>query len=419
MPIMRMVRAGDVSGEAGQGVPLPIIAATSGRKADGINLADLPWDFSRGVGSGDVHRFPLLWVHDLAGRNLPIGVVDVGVGKDGTSLDNSQAIFDPEDEMAVRTERKYRSPVGGLDGFSITWEPVDADGMPSRNSGKKAVANQLLEVSAVPVPLDPQSIQKTERAAMRALRADIDALLDDETDERALPDTGPFGKDCEYESMADCMKETGDMTGCAELLKSTGGDCAKRAKRAADGEKPCCGDIDDKEDDELDVPATAQATADEIVERLLEVLGQKRTTEAEEPMETKASPDPDRTAGAMLAVFDRGSDDADDVREKAYRALLPKYKRLGWEAPEFEPMGTLRALDDENWRALFLSGELQRAGAEFSGRNLTELREIATSLGDAATRLTAMVERATTKDETRAEDPLMALKRHLDAKAKG
>lgn len=175
--MMRVARASQ-AGEAGKGTPLPIIAATKGRKMDGVDLADLPWDFSRGVqGDDGRYRFPMLWAHDLSGQRLPIGVVDVGVGSDSVSLDDSAAIFDPEDPFAVTTERKFRSPVGGLSGFSITWDDVDAAGLPARSTGNKAVAHQLWEVSAVPVPLDALST-KRGLDGMRALQRDIEAILE-------------------------------------------------------------------------------------------------------------------------------------------------------------------------------------------------------------------------------------------------
>lgn len=180
--MLRTAAKGGDGAESGKGSPLPIIAATKGRKADGVDLADLPWDFSRAESAdGGRHRFPLLWAHDLGGRNLPIGVVDVGIGEDGVSLSDSFAVFDPEDPFAVAIERKYRSPIGGLNAFSITWDDVDKDGMPARSTGNKPTAQQLMEVSGVPVPLDAAATKRGMDQAL-LLQRDIQAILDAATD---------------------------------------------------------------------------------------------------------------------------------------------------------------------------------------------------------------------------------------------
>lgn len=271
---LRAARADGETVEAGNAAPLPIIAATAGRKSDGIDLADLPWDMRRGkpVDGGRV-RFPFLWAHDMAGTRLPLGYAYVGVGEDGTTLDDTYVVFDPADAGAVEAERKYRSEHGGLDSFSITWDVVDAEGLSVRASGKKPAANQLLEVSAVPVPLD-------HGATVRAQRS-------------ALADLG------------------------RRLLDLADGDDDAAAERAVHDDVIPGGDADAGEGDR-DVTAAAMVT-----------------------LYTPALCDPD-----------------DDARRREHRALAARYRRLGWTAPEFVPLGELRALDDDNWRALFLNGEV-------------------------------------------------------------
>lgn len=269
--------------EAGKGAPLHIIAATAGRKSDGIDLADLPWDMRRGKpADGGRMRFPLLWAHDLSGTRLPLGYAYVGVGEDGTTLDDTYIVFDPDDADAVAVERKYRSEHGGLDSFSITWDVVDADGLSVRATGKKAAANQLLEVSAVPVPMDADATVRTQRAA--------------------LADLGRRLLDMAADAVAD--------------------------------------DTDDGDD----------ATSD----------SDNGTTGA---ARAAGESDPDATAAAMVALYTPAlCDPDDDARRREYRALAARYKRLGWTAPEFVPLAELRALDDDNWRALWLSGEVTMTG---------------------------------------------------------
>lgn len=199
MPVLRMIRASDAPAvEAGKGTPLPLIAATGGMKSDGLDLTGLPWDFRRGRAQGDAWRYPLLWVHDLGGERLPLGVVDVRAVGDGPDLE-AEAIFDPDDPFAVAAERKYRSEVGGLDAFSISWDDVDDAGVSARVTKGKAAAHQLLEVSCVPVGMDPAALAKDGRkraADLRALADVIDAALlaDDDVTPPAAGD-GDAGDD--------------------------------------------------------------------------------------------------------------------------------------------------------------------------------------------------------------------------------
>lgn len=126
------------------------------------------------------------------------------------------------------------------------------------------------------------------------------------------------------------------------------------------------------------------------------------TIEVDGAPEAEAEDQETRLAAAMVAVFRAGawSDEADAERRAAYNGLLPAYRRAGWTAPEFLPLADLRALDEDTWRGLFMSGELQRAGAEFSSKNVAELREIDAALRDASRRLGALITRATVKAET-------------------
>lgn len=279
------VSADAAAAEAGKGAPLHIIAATAGRKSDGIDLADLPWDMRRGKpAEGGRMRFPLLWAHDLSGTRPPLGYAYVGIGEDGTTLDDTYIVFDPDDADAVAIERKYRSEHGGLDSFSITWDVVDADGLSVRATGKKAAANQLLEVSAVPVPMDAAATVRAQRSALADLGR---RLLDLATGDDDAVDAGSDATD-------DALATDNGTTG---------------AERAV-------GEID-----------------------------------------------PDATAAAMVALYTPAiCDTDDDARHREYRALAARYKRLGWTAPEFVSLAELRALDDDNWRAIWLNGEVTMTG---------------------------------------------------------
>lgn len=338
MPILRAFRepaddAGDKPVEAGQGVPLYFTAATGGRKQDGIDLSGIPWDFSRAVKSdagGD--QYPLLWVHDMT--QPPLGVVDVIPGDKPLPL-RVALRFDPDDARAVEIERKYRSPVGGMQAVSVQWAPVDKSGMIVRGDAKPA-ANQLWEVSAVPVGMDEGALQDGARAAtMRAMIADLTAMLDGRTVEAA-------------ETVTETT-ETIDV----DLVVTV------------------------ETDDGDNVPDTVEDEAT-----------------------------PERLAASMVAIFEphRWADDSDTERRAAYKALLPRYRRAGWTAPEFVPMVELAALDEAALRGLFLAGELARVGAELSTKNVAELRDIDTALRDASKRLGAMLSRVTSAKERPSDD---------------
>jgi hypothetical protein len=145
----------DGDGDGGEGKPLTIVAATEGRKADGLNLV---------MDTGDLARFqanPVVgYGHSYWGRDgLPIGRADQ-TWIDGDKL-KMDITFDPEDDFAQTVERKYRG--GFLNAFSIGFDVwgIDDSGTPE--------GWELFEVSAVPLPMDPNALVESGRAADEAL----------------------------------------------------------------------------------------------------------------------------------------------------------------------------------------------------------------------------------------------------------
>ncbi|NUP21604.1 MAG: hypothetical protein HOZ81_37175 [Streptomyces sp.] len=145
--------------DAGGGT-LRIIAATAGRKGDGLNLT---------MEGADLARFqsnPVVgYGHSYWGRDgLPIGRSDkTWIDDDKLMMDIS---FDQEDEFARTVERKYRG--GYLNAFSIGFDVWDID-----DSGTPR-GWELFEVSAVPLPMDPNAVVESGRelALARALGLD-------------------------------------------------------------------------------------------------------------------------------------------------------------------------------------------------------------------------------------------------------
>lgn len=137
--------------------PLPFIASTEGVKADGFDLRADSWDLSR------FQRNPLvLWGHDFLGERLPIGKADARV--DGKVL-RADITFDPDDEFAQQVQRKFRN--GFLNAVSVSWDAID---------GK----NHLLEISAVPVPMDPDALMERQRRGLADIGKTLTKLIDDD-----------------------------------------------------------------------------------------------------------------------------------------------------------------------------------------------------------------------------------------------
>lgn len=138
----------DDSTEDGDGKPLRIVAATAGRKADGLNLQ------MEGADLGRFQANPIMgYGHMYWGRDsLPIGRSDeTWIDDDKLMMDVS---FDQDDEFGRTVERKYRK--GYLNTFSIGFDAeVDDNGLVN--------AWELFEVSAVPLPMDPDAAVESGR----------------------------------------------------------------------------------------------------------------------------------------------------------------------------------------------------------------------------------------------------------------
>lgn len=148
-------RADDDQGDDAAGKPLTIVAATEGRKGDGLNLV------MKGAELGRFQANPVVgYGHSYWGRDgLPIG------RSDDTRIDGERLlmdiVFDQEDEFARKVERKYRAKM--MNAFSIgfsVWN-IDDSGTPE--------GWELFEVSAVPLPMDPNAVVESGRDGQLAL----------------------------------------------------------------------------------------------------------------------------------------------------------------------------------------------------------------------------------------------------------
>lgn len=133
-----------------EGTPIRFVASTEGIKRDGMELKAEDWRLD------NYHANPVvLWVHDYMGQTLPIG-------RAAASIDGKQLIaditFDQQDEFARQVESKYRR--GFLSAVSVGWNDV--------SEGRRTY-HDLMDISAVPVPADPQALKTHQMRALRDL----------------------------------------------------------------------------------------------------------------------------------------------------------------------------------------------------------------------------------------------------------
>lgn len=142
------------------GGAIRFVASTEGVKRDGRDLKAADWRLDSYL------RNPVfLWCHDFS--RPPIGRVT------GVTLEQSRLIadvvFDSGDPFAVDVERKYRN--GFLNAVSVGWN--------DQRDGSLA----LMDISAVPIPADPDALIERQRSALRSLQSDISTLLSSRPDE--------------------------------------------------------------------------------------------------------------------------------------------------------------------------------------------------------------------------------------------
>lgn len=101
-------------------------------------------------------------------------------------------------------------------------------------------------------------------------------------------------------------------------------------------------------------------------------------------------------SGRMAALFGPNADDSDECRFTEYKALLPKYRRLGKEPPEFRTMEEIAVLTPELWRGLFLEGEIPEP---VDTRHLAELKAAYDALGNVIEQVEAGGEQETPDDD--------------------
>lgn len=143
--------APEKEGEAG---PIRFVASTENMARDGKTLNADGWRLD------NYAKNPVfLWAHDYTGVRPPIGRTETKV--EGKSL-ITDVVFDQGDPFAVDIERKYRA--GFMNAVSVGWDESE-DGV-----------HELLDISAVPVPGDPDALIVRQARAYRALADALDSV---------------------------------------------------------------------------------------------------------------------------------------------------------------------------------------------------------------------------------------------------
>lgn len=166
-----------IDGTPGDSGPLRFIAGTEGLKMDGRDYRMSGMDLDR-YRSNPV----VMWNHDLGAPPIGRGVPSV-VG-DKLML---EVEFDMADPFAAEIDGKYRR--GFLKAVSMTALPTDGRGGPGPRRGV-VEHSELVEVSSVPVPLDPDALQVAGARSLRQLTReviDLGSLLRSMTDTEAPP----------------------------------------------------------------------------------------------------------------------------------------------------------------------------------------------------------------------------------------
>ena len=129
---------------------------------------------------------------------------------------------------------------------------------------------------------------------------------------------------------------------------------------------------------EVDSGQSTPAEAGQAVDRIqnsglsFEDLGKEKF---EDDAATRGEQEPvwEKVAAEMVGIFLSPGDESDELRERRYRALLPKYRRLGKVAPEFLTAEELSALDEKEIAGLFLEGEVEGERLKAKGESVEDL----------------------------------------------
>lgn len=363
--------------------PMRFVASTENVARDGLTIAADGWQLA------NYRKNPIvLWAHDYFGNRPPIGRAEVKV--EGKEL-LADVTFDAGDSFAADIERKYRQ--GFLSAVSVGWDTLEIDGkvpepgelmavMFGGAHGKTITKAELLDISAVPVPGDPDALKER---AVRGLMdtVSVESLADAvrALTRGAIPaNTGGPKADMDATwdgpgEVAKCPAERMPLRRMHAWVDPEGDPDAKSSYKfphhTAEGAvvfRGCVAALGRL--DQADIPESDKAGVRRHIE-----AHYRDDFDREPPARSVVDAEViwPGTALMMARLYLDMTDDADDdERVKRYRTLERRYRLLGKEAPEFLSRSQLCLLDEETIRGLFLAGEHELLG--WSGWNATEQR---------------------------------------------
>lgn len=355
--------------------PLRFTASTEGLGRDGMVIEAGAWQLE------NYRKNPVvLWAHDYTGHNLPIGkATDVQVTDNRLT---AEVVFDLEDEFARQVDRKYRT--GFLNAVSVGWE-TRAVKPGGANQAPRISAAELLDISAVPVPGDPDAlIERQIRALWELIEHQHPELSMIEGERGAIPPHSTEKAD-----------EGASWDGPGEVAQASGKEQLRRMHAWVNNEM----DPDIKQAYKL-----PHHTADgQVVWR--------------------------GVAAAMARLLQAGTQIPDEDRREVYAHLARHYAQFDKEPPEFRLAEELHALGADEIRGLFLEGEAdledyphqvehqERVGAVLNARNRDDLEQAVSLIQgvlERAKKEEAEPDRSLIQDSDQVRDFLMALKMRLN-----
>ena len=147
------------------GTPIRFVASTQGVARDGLEIGVDAWNLE------NYSRNPVvLWAHDYTGQRPPIGRADVFVDGDRLMAD---VTFDQSDDFARSIEAKYRG--GFLHSVSVGWDTQAMEPSDTTGSRGRVTRADLLDISAVPVPGDPNALIARQARAIASLAEAVES----------------------------------------------------------------------------------------------------------------------------------------------------------------------------------------------------------------------------------------------------
>lgn len=123
-----------------------------------------------------------LWGHDWAGARPPIGrSVEERIMDKGIEFDIK---FDKDDTFAMQVYNKYKNNF--LNAVSVGFAPNDYEKMTNdegKFTGYKFTDWELLELSAVPIPANPEALQRMAKSLSDDVEKEINEMIEETKEE--------------------------------------------------------------------------------------------------------------------------------------------------------------------------------------------------------------------------------------------